>query len=104
MDKLVNLSNLELVLQNNKIENLKLLDKIDKLVNLGELKLSLENNLIWSVEFDMDNLVNLSYLELQLQNNYIDNIRFEELLENLKLLDCEEILVNVVLNNIVDID
>ena len=37
---------------------------MDSLVNLSYLELGLENNLIWSVEFDMDNLVNLSYLEL----------------------------------------
>ena len=34
-------------------------------------------------------MMKLSNLDLDLEDNYIDNIRFEIILENLKLLDCE---------------
>ena len=51
---------------------------MNNLVNLSDLELNLENNLIYDIELEMDNLMNLSDLELNLKDNYIDNVRFEE--------------------------
>ena len=49
-------------------------------------------------------VINLTSLTLDLTNNYIDNTGIEPLLENLELLNCEEIELDISENNIVQVD
>ena len=46
----------------------------------------------------------LEKVEINLKDNYLDNVGFEEVFEELKLLNCEEIKLDVSENNIVQID
>ena len=75
-----------------------------KMINLIDLEMNLRdsginNDMGIKMSSGLGKLSKLEKLNLGLKDNYIDNIGFEEMLENLELI--QEVVLDVVLNNIV---